>query len=105
MDEKEREIERLQIEVERLGSVVGELQGKAEERVAEECKATDQRLQFESLIDKKEGTIAGQREEIVKLRDDIKGKDEAINALSLNIIEKAEKNKFLAEQISEMKNH
>jgi hypothetical protein len=44
LDEKEREIERLQIEVERLGSVVGELQGKAEERVAEECKATDQRL-------------------------------------------------------------
>jgi hypothetical protein len=44
------------------------------------------------LIDKKEGTIAGQREEIVKLRDDIKGKDEALKALSQNIIEKAEKN-------------
>ena len=44
MDEKERKIERLQIEVERLGSVVAELKGRAEERVAEECKATDQRL-------------------------------------------------------------
>jgi hypothetical protein len=44
------------------------------------------------LIDKKEGMIAGQREEIVKLRDDIKGKDEALKALSQNIIEKAEKN-------------
>jgi hypothetical protein len=44
------------------------------------------------LIDKKEGTIAGQREEIVKLRDDIRGKDEALKALSQNIIEKAEKN-------------
>jgi hypothetical protein len=44
------------------------------------------------LIDKKEGIIAGQREEIVKLRDEIKGKDEALKALSQNIIEKAEKN-------------
>ena len=44
------------------------------------------------MIDKKEGMIAGQREEIVKLRDDIKGKDEALKALSQNIIEKAEKN-------------
>ena len=31
LDEKDQEIERLQIEVERLRSIVGDLQGKAEE--------------------------------------------------------------------------
>ena len=44
------------------------------------------------MIDKKEGTIEGQREEIVKLRDEVKAKDEALMAISQNIIEKAEKN-------------
>ncbi len=105
MAEKDQVIERLQIEVERLGSQVGELTRKAEDRLVDECKITDQRLHYESSIDKKEGTIASQREEIVKLKDDIKGKDEALNALSQNIIEKAEKNQLLTEQIAEMKNH
>lgn len=41
----------------------------------------------------------------MRLRDTIKGKDDAIHALSLTLIEKGEHNKRLMEKLSEMKNH
>jgi mannitol/fructose-specific phosphotransferase system IIA component len=45
------------------------------------------------------------KEDNIKLRDTIKGKDDAIHALSLTLIEKGEHNKRLLEKMSEMKNH
>jgi hypothetical protein len=39
------------------------------------------------------------------LKDEIRGKDEAIIALSETLIEKGDKNRILTEKITEMKNH
>jgi hypothetical protein len=39
------------------------------------------------------------------LKDEIRGKDEAIIALSDTLIEKGDKNRILTEKITEMKNH
>lgn len=48
----------------------------------------DLRLKFEAKIDKKEAEIHRLEEDIIKHRDEIKGKDEAIKALSMTLIEK-----------------
>lgn len=45
------------------------------------------------------------KEDNIKLKDIIKGKDDAIRALSDTLIEKGEHNKKLMEKMSEMKNH
>ncbi len=50
------------------------------------------RLEFEAAIDRKDTEIHSLKEEVVKLRDEIKGKDEAIKALSLTLIERGKEN-------------
>jgi hypothetical protein len=52
----------------------------------------DMRLNFEAKLDKKDTEIHRLEEEILKLRDEIKGKDEAIKALSMTLIEKGQEN-------------
>ncbi len=42
---------------------------------------------------------------MVKYRDEIKGKDEAIKALSMTLIEKGKENERLTEMLVEIKNH
>lgn len=68
-------------------------------------KATDIQLEFEAKIDKKETQIHSLKEEVVKYRDEIRGKDEAIKALSMTLIEKGKENQRLAEMVVEIKNH
>jgi hypothetical protein len=48
----------------------------------------DSTLVQETTIDKKDSQILLLREEVVKYKDEIKGKDEAIKALSMTLIEK-----------------
>jgi hypothetical protein len=43
-------------------------------------------------MDKKDTEIHQLKEEVVKQRDEIKGKDEAIKALSMTLIEKGKEN-------------
>ena len=66
---------------------------------------TDLRLTYESMIDKKVEHIGVLQDENARMRDELRGKDEAIQALSSTLIEKGEKNKKLTESIAEMKNH
>jgi len=63
------------------------------------------RLEFEAVIDRKDTEIHSLKEEVVKLRDEIKGKDEAIKALSLTLIERGKENQRLTEMVVEIKNH
>lgn len=65
----------------------------------------DVRLEFEAKLDKKDADIHNLQEEVAKLRDDIKGKDEAIRALSETLLEKGEENQKLSEAVNEIKNH
>lgn len=62
-------------------------------------------LEFEARIDKKEVQIHSLKEEVVKYRDEIRGKDEAIKALSMTLIEKGKENQRLTEMVVEIKNH
>jgi hypothetical protein len=66
---------------------------------------TDVRLEYEAKIDKKETEIHSLKEEVVKYRDEIRGKDEAIKALSLTLLDKGKENQRLTEMIVEIKNH
>ena len=68
-------------------------------------KITDVQLEFEARIDKKEVQIHSLKEEVVKYRDEIRGKDEAIKALSMTLIEKGKENQRLTEMVVEIKNH
>ena len=68
-------------------------------------KITDVKLEFEARIDKKEVQIHSLKEEVVKYRDEIRGKDEAIKALSMTLIEKGKENQRLTEMVVEIKNH
>lgn len=66
---------------------------------------TDLRLEFEAKIDKKDKEIHELMEILLKLKDDCKGKDQAISALSLTLLEKGEENQRLSEAVNEIKNH
>ena len=68
-------------------------------------KITDVQLEFEARIDKKEIEIHSLKEEVVKYKDEIRGKDEAIKALSMTLIEKGKENERLTEMLVEIKNH
>lgn len=68
-------------------------------------KLTDMRLEFEAIIDKKDQEIHQYKEDIVRQRDEIKGKDEAIKALSFTLIEKGKENQKLSTTVHEIKNH
>ena len=57
------------------------------------------------MLDKKEEEASGLKEKIVKLLDEINGKDLAIKALSDTLYERGEENKKLAMMVSEIKNH
>jgi len=61
---------------------VAELQVKIDEAAKDSNKFIDLQLQFEGRLDKKEADILGLREEVVRLRDSVLGKDDAIKALS-----------------------
>ncbi len=66
---------------------------------------TDMKLEWEAVVDRKDTQIHQFKEEVVKLRDEIKGKDEAIKALSMTLIEKGKENQRLTEMVVEIKNH
>ena len=66
---------------------------------------TDMKLEWEATVDRKDTQIHSFKEELVKLKDEIKGKDEAIKALSMTLIDKGKENERLTEMITEIKNH
>ena len=66
---------------------------------------TDLRLDFEAKIEKKDKELFELMEILQKLKDDIKGKDQAIRALSDTLLEKGEENQRLSEAVNEIKNH
>ena len=66
---------------------------------------TDLRLQFEGRLDRKEVEMHSMRDELSRLRDEVRGKDQAIGALSDTLIEKGETNRRLTEKLAEVKNH
>lgn len=65
----------------------------------------DLKLLYESKLEKREAEIASLLDERERLRDQVKGKDDAIMALSHTLIEKGEHNKKLSLKLSELKNH
>lgn len=82
-----------------------DLQARIDEAGKDSNKLIDLQLQFEGRLDKKEADIQGLREEIVRLRDSVQGKDDAIKALSQTLLEKGEHNRRLTEKLTEVKNH
>ena len=72
-------------------------------QVADESRVTNQmmdmRLEFEGKLDKKDAQIHSLKEEVVKYRDEVKGKDEAIKALTLTLLEKGKDNQRLQEMV------
>lgn len=63
------------------------------------------KLEWESVVDRKDTQIHQFKEEVVKLRDEVRGKDEAIKALSMTLIDKGKENQRLTEMVVEIKNH
>ena len=68
-------------------------------------KIVDLRLEMEAKLEKKDIEMHSLKEEVVKQRDEIKGKDEALKALTLTLLDKGKENQKLTEMISEIKNH
>ena len=98
-------IGKLEIEVERLRNAIREVEKKIEEARTEGNRETDQKLCFQSVIDKKEESIVKLHDEIMRLRDDIRVKEDAVRDINLKLIEKGDKNQQLTEKLAEMKNH
>ena len=66
---------------------------------------TDERLSLEGELEKKENWIHQLQEDVVKMKDETRGKDLAIQALSQTLIEKGEENQKMSEMVSQIKNH
>ena len=98
-------IGKLEIEVERLRNAIREVEKKIEEARTEGNRETDQKLYYQSVIDKKEESIVKLHDEIIRLRDDIRVKEDAVRDINLKLIEKGDKNQQLTEKLAEMKNH
>lgn len=105
MEAKHQELFDKDMELSQHRATISELRAQLDDAGRESNKMVDLKLQFEGKLDRKDQEIQGLKEDNVKLRDTIKGKDDAIHALSLTLIEKGEHNKRLMEKMSEMKNH
>jgi len=98
-------IERQRLAMEELKADLEEVKRKLNDESSQNNKMVDLRLDFEAKIDKKEIEIHRLKEEVVKQRDEIRGKDEAIKALTMTLLEKGKDNQKLSEMIIEIKNH
>ena len=83
---------------------IEELKKDLDKATHESLKAVDIQLKHESELDKKDEIIHSLQEEIMKLKDEIMGKNSAIEALSQTLVDKADENKKLAESLSLLKN-
>ena len=58
----------------------------------ENCKHLDQKLEFEQTIEKQQKWLNLNNEDLVRLKDELRGKDLAIQALSSTLIDKGDEN-------------
>ncbi len=91
--------------MEEMKSDLEEVKRKLNDESSQNNKLVDLRLDFEAKIDKRDLDIHRLKEEVVKQKDEIKGKDEAIKALTMTLLEKGKDNQKLSEMIIEIKNH
>jgi hypothetical protein len=91
--------------MEEMKSDLEEVKRKLNDESTQNNKLVDLRLDFEAKIDKRDLDIHRLKEEVVKQKDEIKGKDEAIKALTMTLLEKGKDNQKLSEMIIEIKNH
>lgn len=75
-------------EIESLIAEMSQVKRHLNDESRENNKMVDMRLDFEAKLDRKEGDIHHLKEEVVKQRDEIRGKDEAIKALSMTLLDK-----------------
>lgn len=93
------------IDKEKLMTEIQELKNTLTKENKQNNLLTDMKLEWEAVVDRKDTQIHSFKEEVVKLRDEIKGKDEAIKALSMTLIDKGKENQRLTEMVVEIKNH
>jgi hypothetical protein len=91
--------------MEEMKSDIEEVKRKLNDESSQNNKLVDLRLDFEAKIDKRDLDIHRLKEEVVKQKDEIRGKDEAIKALTMTLLEKGKDNQKLSEMIIEIKNH
>jgi len=91
--------------MEEMNSDIEEVKRKLNDESSQNNKLVDLRLDFEAKIDKRDLDIHRLKEEVVKQKDEIRGKDEAIKALTMTLLEKGKDNQKLSEMIIEIKNH
>lgn len=103
--DREQAIQREKIEKEKLAAEIEEVKKILTQENKQNNILTDMKLEWEAVVDRKDTQIHQFKEEVVKLRDEIKGKDEAIKALSMTLIEKGKENERLTEMVVEIKNH
>lgn len=105
LQDKDESIEREKLEKANILKQMDDLRAQLQDESRVTNKMVDIKLDFEAKIDKKDGEIHHFKEDVVKYKDEIKGKDEAIKALTLTLLEKGKDNQRLAEMVIEFKNH
>lgn len=94
-----------QLDKDSLGEQIKHLKDILSQESKQNNQLTDMKLEWEAVIDRKDTHIHQLKEEVVKYRDEVKGKDEAIKALSMTLIDKGKQNQRLTEMVVEIKNH
>ena len=90
--DREKAIQQEKIDKEKLLEEIKELNKTLTHESKQNNILTDMKLEWESVVDKKDTQIHQFKEEVVKLRDEVRGKDEAIKALSMTLIDKGKEN-------------
>lgn len=102
---KDNEIQARDIHIAQLTEINNRQKAELNDASRESNKVTDLRLKFESNIETKEEAIQSLREENIRFRDEVRGKDMAIQALSETLIDRGKDNMNLVEKLSAVKNH
>lgn len=90
--DREKAIQQEKIDKEKLLEEMKELNKTLTQESKQNNLLTDMKLEWESVVDRKDTQIHQFKEEVVKLRDEVRGKDEAIKALSMTLIDKGKEN-------------
>ena len=103
--DRQKAIHQEKIDKEKLMEQIKELNITLSQESKQNNILTDMKLEWEAVVDRKDTQIHQFKEEVVKLRDEVRGKDEAIKALSMTLIDKGKENQRLTEMVVEIKNH
>lgn len=105
MLKKEQEIDDVLKDKQGLLQQIEDLKKEVNDNTKESLQIMDIKLKYEGELEKRDTWINSYSADIIKLKEEMRLKDQAIQALSETLIDKGDENQRLLEMVSQFKNH